>query len=79
MATKLSAKTTFKKYKYINYTWQHSHKPVHQSQPADHRLSHGHHHQGQAQTAAQQQKLINILYKFKKKRKILPVLTHRPL
>lgn len=52
-------------HKYINYTWQHSHKPVHPSQPADHRLSRGHHHQDQAQTAAQQQKLINILYKLK--------------
>lgn len=58
---KLVVRTKVKKKESINFTWQHSHRPVRQSQPADHRLSHGHLHQVQAQKAAQQQDWVNVL------------------
>lgn len=37
----------------VKFTWQHSHRPIHQSQPGDRHRSHGLPHQDLAQTAAQ--------------------------
>lgn len=57
---KIVARTEGKQKESINLTWQHSHRPVRQSQPGDHRLSRGHPRQVPAQKAAQQQDWVNI-------------------
>lgn len=57
----IAVRTKSKHKESVNFTWQHSHRPVHRFQQADPHLSHGLPHQDPVQKAAQQQDRVNIL------------------